>query len=240
VRPSRYWCRPGRRRRRPRDRRRLPGRGGWLDPATAADLLARVGITILPVVAAAAVHQAVAAAGRCGYPVTLKTAATDVVHKSDVSGVRLGIQGRHELSAAYETMTTAIGDPHVTVQPMAPEGVELVVGLNRDDLFGSVLMAGAGGVLTDLLADHRWRGLPLTDLDATEMLRSLRCAPAADQTAVLDVRHRIARLAELAPEVAELDVNPLVAAPGGAYAIDVRVRLSPAPDGTDPYTRRLR
>jgi acyl-CoA synthetase (NDP forming)/GNAT superfamily N-acetyltransferase len=223
--------------------------GGWLDAATAAELVRLVGITVLPVALTGTVHDTVVAAGRCGYPVALKTAAPGIVHKSDVGGVRLGIRGKHELTAAYEVMTAASGDPHVTVQPMAPKGVELVVGLNRDDLFGPVLMAGAGGVLTDLLADRRWRGLPLTDLDATEMVRSLRCAPllagyrgqpAADENAALDVLHRIARLAELAPEIAELDVNPLVAAPGGAFAIDVKVRLTSAPAGSDPYGRRLR
>jgi acyl-CoA synthetase (NDP forming) len=223
--------------------------GGWLDPAAAADLLARAGITILPVIAAASAHQATVAADRCGYPVALKTAAAGVVHKSDVGGVVLGLDSHDQLTAAYQLMTTATGDPNVTVQLMAPQGVELVVGLNRDDLFGPVLMAGAGGVLTDLLADRRWRGLPLTDLDATEMLRSLGCAPllagyrgrpAADQNAVLNVLHRIARLAELVPEIAELDVNPLVAAPAGAFAIDVRVRLSSAPTPPDPYVRRLR
>lgn len=137
----------------------------------------------------------------------------------------------------------------ITVQPMAPEGVELVAGLNRDELFGPVLMTGAGGTLTDILADRRWRGLPLTDLDASQMLRSLRCAPllagyrgqpAADENAVLDVLHRLARLAEIAPEIAELDVNPLVAAPGGAFAIDVKVRLAPARPVPDAYDRRLR
>jgi acyl-CoA synthetase (NDP forming) len=225
-----------------------PG-GGWLDPATAAELVAVVGVAVLPVVLAGTEHEVAIAAKRCRYPVALKTAAAELVHKSDVGGVRLGIRSRRQLIAAYQAMTAATADPHVTVQPMAPKGVELVVGLNRDDLFGPVLMTGAGGVLTDLLADRRWRGLPLTDLDATEMLRSLRCAPllagyrgqpSANENAIRDVLHRIARLAEIAPEVAELDVNPLIAAPGGAFAVDVKLRLSPAPSGSDPYSRRLR
>ena len=125
-----------------------------------------------------------------------------------------------------------------------------MVGLNRDELFGPVLMAGSGGVLTDVLADRRWRGLPLTDQDATEMLRSLKCAPLlagyrgqppVDEPAVLDIVHRVARLAELVPEVAELDINPLIAAPGGAHAVDVKLRLTPAAlPAPDPYARRLR
>jgi acyl-CoA synthetase (NDP forming)/GNAT superfamily N-acetyltransferase len=222
--------------------------GGWLGPATAAELVAKAGITVLPVVAVASARQAAIAADRCGYPVALKTAAAGVVHKSDIGGVALGIENSEQLTAAYETMTNAIGDPLVTIQPMAPQGPELVVGLNRDDLFGPVVMAGAGGVLADLLADRCWRGLPLTDADAAEMLRSLRCAPllagyrggpAADRRAVLDALHRLARLAYLVPEIAELDINPLVAAPGGAFAIDFRARLSPGPAPPDPYARRL-
>ena len=222
--------------------------GGWLPAAVADRLLAAVGIAVLPVVPAASAHDVVAAADRCGYPVVLKTAAAGVVHKSDTGGVRLGIADRHELKRAYEAMVAATGDPAVVVQPMAPTGVELVAGILRDDLFGPVLMTGAGGVLTDLMADRSWRSLPLTDLDAANLLRSMRCAPLlsgyrggppADERAVLDVLHRIARLAELAPEVAELDVNPLVASPGGAYAVDIKVRLTPALQAPDAYDRRL-
>jgi acyl-CoA synthetase (NDP forming) len=181
--------------------------------------------------------------------VALKTAATGIVHKTDVGGVRLGLRDRAELRSAYDAVTGATGDRTVIVQSMVPPGVELVVGLNRDELFGPVLMAGSGGVLTDVLADRRWRGLPLTDQDATEMLRSLKCAPLlagyrgqppVDEPAVLDIVHRVARLAELVPEVAELDINPLIAAPGGAYAVDVKLRLTPALPATDPYARRLR
>ncbi len=223
--------------------------GDWLDPQTASELLDAVGIVVQPSVQATSRHEAREAADRLGYPVALKTAATGIVHKTDVGGVRLGIRDRAELGSAYDAVTAAAGDKTVVVQAMAPPGVELVLGVHRDEQFGPVLMAGSGGVLTDILADRRWRGLPLTDQDATEMLRSLRCAPLlagyrgrppVDEPAVLDLLHRVARLAELVPEVAELDINPLIAAPGGAYAVDVKLRLSPALPALDPYARRLR
>lgn len=189
------------------------------------------------------------AAERVGYPVVLKTAAPGVVHKTDIGGVRLDLADEVELEKAYRQLTEAVGDPRVVVQAMAATGVELVAGLVRDPLFGPVLMAGSGGVLTDLLADRRWRGLPLTDLDATEMLRSLRCAPSlagyrgaapADEAAVLDVLHRIAWLAEAVPEIAELDINPLIAAPEGVVAVDVKLRLTPVSAEPDWQSRHLR
>jgi acyl-CoA synthetase (NDP forming) len=223
--------------------------GGWLGSEAAEKLLQAVGITIVPTASAQERAGAIAAGERLGYPVALKTAAAGVIHKTDVGGVQLGIADSAGLGTAYDAMVAAVDDPHVVIQAMVPAGIELVAGLVRDPLFGPVLMAGSGGVLTDLLADRRWCGLPLTDLDATEMVRSLRCAPLlagyrggrpADVPAVLEVLHRIALLAENVPEIAELDVNPLVATPAGAFAVDVKVHLTPAVSEPAPYSRRLR
>jgi acyl-CoA synthetase (NDP forming)/GNAT superfamily N-acetyltransferase len=225
------------------------GEGGWLDPADAEQLMLCAGVPVVSALTASTADGVLDAAERIGYPVVLKTAVPDLVHKTDVGGVRLGLEGGIELATVYRELTQAIGDPRVVVQAMVAPGVELVAGVVRDPLFGPVLMAGSGGVLTDLLADRRWRGLPLTDLDATEMVRSLRCAPLlagyrgaapADEAAVLDVLHRIAWLAEAVPEVAELDINPLIAAPDGVVAVDVKVRLAPVSPEPDWQSRRLR
>ncbi|MFI5696388.1 GNAT family N-acetyltransferase [Kribbella sp. NPDC051586] len=223
--------------------------GGWLDPRRACLLLQSAGVAVIPVITALNCSEAIKAAETAGYPVALKTAAPGVLHKTDIGGVRVGLTNAVEVGIAYDEVTAAAGDPQVVVQAMAPAGTELVIGAVRDRLFGPLLMAGSGGVLTDLLADRQWRGLPLTDLDAADMVRSLRCAPllagyrgadAADQAAVLDVIHRIAWLAEQVPELAELDINPLVAGPSGAFAVDVRMRLTPATPEPDWYARRLR
>jgi acyl-CoA synthetase (NDP forming) len=223
--------------------------GGWLDQARSEALMGCAGIEVVPAVVAGSWNGVREAGERVGYPLAMKTAAAGIVHKTDVGGVRLGITGNAGLETAYREIIAATGDPNVAVQAMAPSGVELVAGLVRDPLFGPVLMAGSGGVLTDLLADRRWRGLPLTDLDAAEMVRSLRCAPLlagyrggepADEPAVLDVLHRIARLAECLPEIAELDLNPLIAAPSGAFAVDVKIRLAPSQAEPDWYSRHLR
>ncbi|NIK59206.1 bifunctional GNAT family N-acetyltransferase/acetate--CoA ligase family protein [Kribbella shirazensis] len=223
--------------------------GGWLDPTRVSQLLRRAGISVIPVATAFSRAEAIAAADSAGYPVALKTAAPGVLHKTDIGGVRVGLVNAVQLGQAYEEVTSAAGNPQVLVQAMAPRGTELAIGVVRDRLFGPLLMAGSGGVLTDVLADRQWRGLPLTDLDALDMLHSLRCAPvlagyrgakAADEEAVLSTVHRIAWLANLVPELAELDINPLVAAPSGAFAVDVRMRLTPAAPEPDWYARHLR
>ena len=224
--------------------------GGWIDPQHAEQLMRCAGIEVVSALQVSGRSAAVAAAASIGYPLVLKTAAEGIVHKTDVGGVRVGLGDRKAVETAYDEIVASTGDQRVVVQAMAPKGTELVIGMVRDPLFGPVVMAGSGGVLTDLLADRRWRGLPLTDLDATEMLRSLRCAPLlagyrgaepADEAAVVQVVHRIAWLAEAVPEIAELDVNPLMAAPSGAYAVDVKLRLAPV-EGPEPdwYSRRLR
>lgn len=221
--------------------------GGWLDPQEAGQLLQCAGVPTIPVVAASSRSEAIRAAETAGYPVALKTAAPGVLHKTEIGGVRVGLANAVQLATAYDEIAAAAGDPQVVVQAMAPSGTELVIGVVRDRLFGPLLMAGSGGILTDLLADRQWRGLPLTDLDAAEMVRSLRCAPllagyrgaqAADQDAVLEVIHRVAWLAEMVPELAELDINPLTASPSGAFAVDVRMRLTPATPEPDWYARR--
>lgn len=223
--------------------------GGWLEPLHAGQLLQCAGVPAIPVLPASSRSEAIRAAESAGYPVALKTAAPGVLHKTDIGGVRVGLANSVQLATAYDEVTAAAGDPQVVVQAMAPSGTELVIGVVRDRLFGPLLMAGSGGILTDLLADRQWRGLPLTDLDATEMVHSLRCAPllagyrgseGADQEAVLEVIHRIAWLAEQVPELAELDINPLIAGPSGAFAVDVRMRLTPASPEPDWYARRMR
>ncbi|MFI6832547.1 GNAT family N-acetyltransferase [Kribbella sp. NPDC050241] len=223
--------------------------GGWLEPLHTGQLLQCAGVPAIPVLSASSRSEAIAAAESAGYPVALKTDAPGVLHKTDIGGVRVGLVNSAQLGTAYAEVTAATGDPRVVVQAMAPSGTELVIGVVRDRLFGPLLMAGSGGILTDILADRQWRGLPLTDLDATDMLHSLRCAPllagyrgaqAADEEAVLDVIHRIAWLAELVPELAELDINPLIAGPSGAFAVDVRMRLTPTTPEPDWYARRMR
>jgi acyl-CoA synthetase (NDP forming) len=132
---------------------------------------------------------------------------------------------------------------------MAAGGVELVAGVVHDPLFGSLVMLGLGGVYTDLLGDRAFGLVPVTDRDATRMWRTLRAAPLltgyrgtppVDTAALEDLMLRLGRLAEDLPEVAELDLNPVLAGPDGLVAVDAKLRLAPVGPEPNATLRRLR
>jgi acyl-CoA synthetase (NDP forming) len=197
------------------------------------------------------IGKAVRLATELGYPVALKAADPNVVHKSDIGAVWLNLSGAEAVRRAYIAIATTLGvsTPDVIVQRMAAPGVELVTGVVHDPRFGSLVMAGLGGVQTDLLGDRSLRLLPVTTADAQDMWRTLRSAPLltgyrgsepADTGAVEELLLRLGRLAEEVPEVAELDLNPVLAGPAGAVAVDVKLRLAPVGDEPDPYLRTLK
>ncbi|MBL7499463.1 GNAT family N-acetyltransferase [Frankia sp. CNm7] len=226
--------------------------GCWLPAERAVDLVAAYGIPIVPVTRVAAADAAAAAAARLGGPVVLKAGNPDLVHKSDRGGVALGLATPAAAAAAYATMAELLGDEMGggLVSPTAEAGIETLVGVVQDPAFGPLVAFGLGGVLTDLLADRAYRLLPLTDVDAAELVREprgarqvlggFRGAAAGDQAAVEEVLLRVARLADAIPEIREMDINPLIVTPSGAVAVDVKIRVAPAPDATDPTLRRLR
>ena len=223
---------------------------GWQPADVARDLLACYGIPVVATEVVRGVDAAVEAAGRLGYPVVVKAAAPDLVHKSDVGAVRLDLRDADQVRSAYAAIAAAVGQaqPDVLVQRMAARGVELVAGVVHDHLFGSLVMVGLGGVHTDLLGDRALRLLPVTDADAAAMWRSLRGARlltgyrggiAADTSAVENLLLRLGRLAEDVPEVAELDLNPVLAGPAGVLAVDVKLRLAAVGGEPEPYVRAL-
>jgi acyl-CoA synthetase (NDP forming) len=134
------------------------------------------------------------------------------------------------------------------VRPTITGGVEVIVGVTDDHMFGSLVVFGLGGVATEVLADHAARLTPLTDTDADKLIRSVRSAPlllghrgspAADLRALRDLLLRISRLAEDLPEVTELDLNPVIARPDGVFVVDARVKVAPY-EPQDPFLRKLR
>ncbi|GIJ71505.1 bifunctional acetate--CoA ligase family protein/GNAT family N-acetyltransferase [Virgisporangium ochraceum] len=228
----------------------LAAGGGWQDAETARDLLGCYGIPVVRTTMARSADEAVAAAAATGYPVVVKAAAPDLVHKSDLGAVWLNLPDAAAVRDAYTAVGLALRQPapDVVVQTMADAGAELVAGVVHDRLFGSLVMLGLGGVHTDLLGDRAFRLLPVTDADAAAMWRSLRGAPLltgyrgvapADTAALEDLLLRVGRLAEDLPEVAELDLNPVLASARGVLAVDVKLRLSPADGEPDTYVRAL-
>ena len=229
----------------------LAGHAGWQPPDVAAALLSCYGIPLAPGQVVHSAEDAVEAAGRMGYPVVLKAADPDLVHKSDIGAVRLNLTDPASVSTAYQVIATALGQPEapVLVQSMADPGLELVAGVVHDPVFGSVVMLGLGGVHTDIFADRTLGLLPVTDTDAARMWRSLRAArlltgyrgqPPVDTEAVENLVMRLGRLAEDLPELAELDLNPVLVGPSGLVAVDVKLRLAAVGSEPDAALRSLR
>lgn len=225
--------------------------GGWLDHASAARLLGRYGVRVLGALAVDGPEAAAAAAGEIEPPVALKATGPGLVHKSDVGGVRLGLTTPQEVRRAYLEMAGTVG-PAMTgalVQPMAEPGVEMIVGGVAHESFGPLLMVGMGGVAAELVADHSFRVPPLGEDDPAAMLAELKCAPllsgyrgrpAVDVAGLRGQIAGVGRLLDDLPQVAELDLNPVMVTASGAVALDVRVRLAPAAAPPSPFRRRLR
>jgi acyl-CoA synthetase (NDP forming)/GNAT superfamily N-acetyltransferase len=225
--------------------------GGWLPPEQVASLLACYGIALVPTLEAADVESAVrAAASLDGSAVVLKADVTGLVHKSDAGAVLLDLRGERDVRRGYTELSRRFGADlrRVLVQPMITDGVEVLVGVVHEPVFGPLVVFGLGGVATDVLGDHAARLTPLTDVDAEGMIRGIRAAPLlyghrgtppVDLNALADVLLRISRLADEVPEIAELDLNPVLARQDGVSPVDARIRLVPA-EPTDPFLRRLR
>lgn len=229
----------------------LAAGGGWQPYETASAILRAYGLRLITTLPARDLAEATEAAERLGYPVVLKADDPMLVHKSDVGGVRLRLGGAAAVRSAYRALARALGtpEPPVLVQPMAAGTLELVAGVVHDPLFGSLVMVGLGGVHTDLLGDRAFRLVPVTDLDAGRMWRALRAAPLltgyrgappVDTGALEDLLLRLGRLAEDLPEVAELDLNPVFAGPGGVICVDVKLRLAAVGPEPDAVLRGLR
>jgi acyl-CoA synthetase (NDP forming) len=223
---------------------------GWLPAGDAMQLLASYRIPMVATRTVTSVDGALAAAEELGGHVVLKAEVDRLVHKSDAGAVKLDLRAAGEVADAYAELEKAFGDRlrRVLVQPMLAGGVETLVGVVQDAVFGPIVVFGLGGVATDVLGDRAARLAPLTRDDADQLIRSVRAAPllfghrrsaAIDTAALADVLLRVSRLADDHPEVAELDLNPVIATADGAHAVDARIRLASAVP-RDPFLRQLR
>ncbi len=213
----------------------------WMPPEAVGDLLSCYGIPLVETRFAGSAAEAGDVARGFQVPVALKAVAPGVLHKSDAGAVRLGLDGPAVEAAARDMAAALARGGHEVerfqVQPMVPPGVEMIVGVVQDQHFGPVLAVGAGGVVTELLKDVAVRITPITPGEASAMVRSLRTfpqldgyrgAPKADVAALEDVLLRVSALVEAHPQIAEMDLNPLVVHTRGVVAVDARIRLERA------------
>jgi acetyl coenzyme A synthetase (ADP forming)-like protein len=212
----------------------------WLAPNDLQTVLRAVGIEFATAEQCPAA-DAVEVAERLGYPLVAKAIAPGLVHKSDVGGVIVGLQSAEQVGASVAQLQGRIAQvgfrlDGVLLQREVAGGVEALVGVTTDPVFGPLVVCGVGGVLVELLRDVSFRLTPVTDIDACEMLDKLRARklldgyrgnPAGDRAALIDVIRRVSALVEVVPEIRELDLNPVkVLAPGrGAIAVDGRMRI---------------
>jgi acetyl coenzyme A synthetase (ADP forming)-like protein len=208
---------------------------GWLLAEEARAVLSAFGI---PQVAGGVAHtseEAVEIARGLGFPVAMKLASQRVLHKSDIGAVRLSIQDEAAVRLTFDEIKQD-GMEGIVVQRMIRDGVELMVGVAEDVLFGPLIAFGLGGIYVEILADVCFRVTPLTDQDAQEMVRGIRGYrllegyrghPPADIKAIEEVLLRVSRMVEDIPEIRELDFNPIFALPPGqgCSVVDVRIRV---------------
>jgi acyl-CoA synthetase (NDP forming) len=207
----------------------------------AKELMRSAGLNTVETRLARSEDEAVAISRELGFPVVLKIASADVIHKTDAGGVKLNLKTSAQVARAYEDIMKSVKAKNpgamvqgVSVQKMAKPGVEVIIGMSKDAQFGPVLMFGLGGVWVEVLKDVSFRIVPLEPRDAREMVREIRGRPLLEgyrgQEAV-DIANlekmilMVSAFVEQHPEIKELDLNPVFAYKDGAVAVDARVVL---------------
>ena len=204
----------------------------------ALELLEIYGIPVAGARMSLSAQEAADAARALGGRVVMKIVSPDIVHKSDIGGVRVGVEAA-DASAVFDDIVARVKQSQpdaqiegVLVQRMGGAGQETIAGISRDRLFGPLVMFGLGGIFVEAIGDVAFRVAPIDEREASDMIQSIRGAkilggvrgqPAADTGAIADVLMRLAQLAVDLPDVRGLDVNPLLATPEGAIALDARV-----------------
>ncbi len=205
------------------------------------ELLKEAGIPVIETKLAGTKKEAISLSKKIGFPIVLKIASPDIIHKSDSGGVKLGLANVTQVGNAYSEIMSSIkqGFPKaeihgVSVQKMARPGVEVIIGVSKDAQFGPVVMFGLGGILVEVLKDVSFRIVPLTRRDAAEMIREIkgyallqgyRGQEAADIPSLEQLILKVSQFVEQNPQIKELDLNPLFAYKDSAVAVDARIIL---------------
>ncbi len=209
----------------------------------AYEALRAYGLPIPKAGLATSAEEAVKLAEQIGFPVVLKIVSPDIVHKSDVGGVKVGLKSPEEVKEAYNAIISSVSEkaPNakvtgILVQEMVPEGVEVIVGATRDPTFGPVLLFGLGGIFVEVLKDVSFRIAPVTKYDAESMLKEIKAAkilegyrgtPPRDKEALVDIIMKLSKFMEEQESVTDVDLNPIMAFEEGkgAKIADARVLI---------------
>jgi acetyl coenzyme A synthetase (ADP forming)-like protein len=233
-------------------RRALAERGtGWLTTEETRQVLQAAGLPLSAGGVARTADEAVALARDLGFPVAVKLASHQIIHKTEIGGVHLNLEDEAAVRRAFEEIRNRLASSNnlgamegALVQPMVSGGTEVMVGMTQDPLFGPLVAFGLGGIHVEVLGDVCFRVTPLTDQDASAMVRAIRGYrlfqgyrghPPADVPALEEVLLRVSQLVEEVPEIVELDLNPIFALPPGAGCriIDARLRVRPPSSNRD-------
>jgi len=207
----------------------------------AKELLKEAGIPVIETKLARTKKEAISLSKGMGFPVVLKIASPEIIHKSDSGGVKLQLTNVTQVGKAYSEIMSSIRQnlsrvriEGVSVQKMARPGIEVIVGMSQDAQFGPVLMFGLGGILVEVLKDVSFRIVPVTRRDANEMIRETkgysllqgyRGQESVDISSLEQIIVKVSGFVEQSPQIKELDLNPIFAYKDGAVVVDARIIL---------------
>jgi acetate---CoA ligase (ADP-forming) subunit beta len=219
-----------------------PQKRTLLNEVEAKDLLQKAGIPVVETRLARTKKEAVAISREIGFPVVLKIISPDISHKSDMGGVKLGLTNITQVGKAFSEIISSVHQKMpqakiegVSVQKMARPGLELIIGMNLDPQFGPVLMFGLGGILVEVLKDVSFRLVPVTPIDAAEMIREIkgfvllqgyRGQEPVNIQFLEELLVKVSNFIEQNPQIKELDLNPLFAYKDNITAVDARIVLT--------------
>ena len=213
----------------------------FLTELESKELLKQAGIKAIDGRLAKSKSEAITISEQLGFPVVMKIASPDIVHKSESGGIRSGLQTQEQVEETYEEIIAAARHMYpganihgVSVQKTVDPGIEVIIGMHKDTQFGPVLVFGLGGVLTEIIEDTSLRITPITRKDAREMieeikgyklLKGYRGQAPVKISALEDILLAVSDFVENNPEIKEMDLNPVIASGNGAIAVDARVVL---------------
>lgn len=212
-----------------------------LTEVEAKEVLKEFGIPVVETKLARSKKEAISVSKGMGFPVVLKIASSDIIHKSDAGGVRLGLKNSSQVGKAYSEILSSVKQKHpqakiegISVQKMARSGVEVIIGMTKDPQFGPVLMFGLGGILVEVLKDVSFRIVPVAKKDAREMIREIKGYPVlegyrgqdpVDISFLEELIVKVSEFVERNPDIKELDLNPIFGYKDGALVVDARIIL---------------